>query len=517
MASKKQVDPRVVVQREIGKRGSLADFVEMAWSYVEPSSRFYSNWHITAMCDHMQAIEEERLGYLIINVPPGMSKSILTGVFWPAWAWIRDPGLRFGYWSFDADLTLKKGRDTLELVQSDWYQERWGDIVKLADKDPAAGNFYTTMGGRRFASSIGGKSTGNHFHRQVVDDPIKPQTLSKATLDEAKKFMDTALPSRWARGDRHLGRVIVMQRLHEEDTTGLELLKGGYEHLMLPNEYEPHRACTTSIGFKDPRTVEGELLSPKFFSREALAQMNLSLRDRAAQMQQSPVPAGGNIFQESWFRTWVPAEAKEPKHLSTRTPPRLWVRLPKLDMMWQSWDFAFKDTDTSDFVVGQVWGRAKGQFFLLYQVRGRMGFTDSVKAVKRVTTMFPKARAKLVEDKANGSAVIDTLKQRIIGLIAVNPEGGKEARANAVSPMHEAGNVFYPDSTVSGFEWVDQHESEMTSFPFSKNDDTVDAESQALLWGSAGFKQFTAAMEKLQGKDPAAKHMRELLSRMGGN
>ena len=147
--------------------------------------------------------------------------------------------------------------------------------------------------------------------------------------------------------------------------------------------------------------------------------------------------------------------------------------------MIQSWDCAFKDTASSDYVVGQVWGRIGADKYLLDQVRGRMDCPTTIRAVKRLSEKWPKAVAKLVEDKANGPAVIAMLRHEVEGLIAVNPEGGKEARAHAVSPQIEAGNVYLPHPDTA--TWVDGFVEENAVFPNGPHDDQVDATTQALL------------------------------------
>jgi predicted phage terminase large subunit-like protein len=110
----------------------------------------------------------------------------------------------------------------------------------------------------------------------------------------------------------------------------------------------------------------------------------------------------------------------------------------------QSWDCAFKDLLTSDYVVGQLWGRLGPNFFLGDQVRARMDCPTTVKAVRDLSERYPGSLAKLIEDKANGSAVIQMLRHEIPGVLAVTPEGGEVARAMAVSPLIEAGNVYLP-------------------------------------------------------------------------
>jgi predicted phage terminase large subunit-like protein len=528
-------------QRAVGLKCSLYDFVQMAWPIVEPSNRFIEGWHLGAQCEHYEAIENEQIKTLVVNIPPGCSKSRISGVFWPTWAWLRNPGLSWGHFSCDGENTLKQGRDSLDLMKSDWFQDRWGDLVKFTERDPAMGDYFNTMGGRRFASSVGGKAIGKHFHRQVIDDPLKPKEISPVTLAGAKTWLSGTMATRWIRGDTWTARALVMQRLHEDDTTAqLLAMDPNAVHLMLPMEYDSARHCRTFVDFNaktnrraakkakvpyvpekklffsDPRTVENELLCPEFMTEEVVhiyKTIDLTPQEVASQLQQDPVAKGGNIFKDETFRFWTKTDTGN-ERFDQAIPPRQWKMCPtKFDLMWQSWDFAFKDTKTSDFVVGQTWGRVGVDFYLLWQVRARLDFTASLQAIKTMTVMFPKARKKLVEDKANGTAVMNALQGRMFGIQAVDPEGGKEARASACAPIFESGNVYFPDPDMPGFEWVRPSMAELKAFPFSKNDDVVDCVSQSLNWASSKATRFAAAMERIKGDNPSSKAMKHLLAR----
>lgn len=151
-----------------------------------------------------------------------------------------------------------------------------------------------------------------------------------------------------------------------------------------------------------------------------------------------------------------------------------------VDEQVQSWDCAFKGLETSDYVVGQVWACSGSCFLLLDQTRARMDYPATLAAIRRVSNSWPQCIAKLIEDKANGSAVIAMLQNEIAGILAVNPEGGKVARAAAVSPLIEAGNVYLPHP--QWMPWVQDFLDECASFPNGANDDQVDAMTQALLW-----------------------------------
>jgi predicted phage terminase large subunit-like protein len=176
----------------------------------------------------------------------------------------------------------------------------------------------------------------------------------------------------------------------------------------------------------------------------------------AGQYQQRPSPAEGGILKRGWWRRYDTA------------PERF-------DQVIQSWDFAFKDSKDSDFVLGQVWGRVGANKYLLDQMRGKFSFTASLAAMRAMSLRWPAAHLKLVEDKANGSAIIDALRNELSGIVPTQPQGSKEARAQAAAPDLEAGNYWLPKTG----EWVEEFIEECAAFPLGKNDDVVDAWSQA--------------------------------------
>ncbi len=500
----------VKVQREIGFRGGLHRFIKMAWHVVEPGRAFVDNWHIGAVCEHLEAVTRGQINRLAINVPPGCMKSLTCNVFWPVWDWIQDPAQRFFFASFDQRLVGQRdGGKCIELVHSPWFRARWHDRVQIAT-DAAAGEFYTQAKGMRFATSPGGRATGYHANKLVLDDLAKPSALTDDYLAELGEWRKQTLASRGLPGAAH---VLIGQRLHENDPTGQVLKETKddgskqFEHLMLPMRYEGARACSTSIGFRDPRTVEGELLWPTYKNEEEVRQQEKDMGSQvtAAQLQQRPSPAGGLIFQRSWMTN----------NYYTLAPARF-------DACCLSFDFTFKDVSKRpggkiDFVGCGAYGRKGADFYLVDLHVERLDFPGSLQLVKRKTREWPRFMAKLVEDKANGPAVISMLKKDVPGLIAVTPEGGKEARANAVAPCYEAGNVHYPhpDGAITNpetqsspvklpFVWdgkpcnVDPHVDSMAGFPFAAHDDDVDTETQAILYLRRRATKFLEAMQSLQ-------------------
>jgi len=451
---------------------------------LEPETRFIDGMHVHALCDHLQAVSEGRIRNLIINVPPGHAKSLLTAVFWPAWVWIDHPESRWLFASYSASLSIRDSVRCRRLIESDWYRERWGERFALTSDVNTKARFENDRTGVRAATSVGGSATGERGDYVVVDDPHAiEQAESIAERKTAVEWWNGTMATRlndFATGHK----VVIQQRLHESDLTG-DLLekKADYELLCLPAEFEAERRCVTSI-WRDPRE-EGELLWPEKVAQADLDALKITLGSYryAGQYQERPSPAGGGIFPRHWWRYWRPAHLALPP-VPVRMPDGSFlsvdpVPLPeKFDRMLQSWDLAFKDLATSDYVVGQVWAGLKADRFLLDQRRDRLNMPATKAALRAMSEKWPAAATKLVEDKANGPAVIQELQHDISGLIAVNPAGGKIARAQAVSPQCESGNVYLPHPAIA--PWVDGLIEELAAFPNGRFDDQVDSLSQGL-------------------------------------
>lgn len=230
---------------------------------------------------------------------------------------------------------------------------------------------------------------------------------------------------------------------------------------------------------------EGAPLWPDRYSIEELRSIErtVGISTWSALYQGAPVPVGGAILQRSWFRYWQPRDKSfPPVSVLTGDGERLNhspVVLPEqFDEVLQSWDLSFKESATSDYVVGQTWGLSGADRYLLDQVRDRMDFPKTISAIRRVSEKWPSAGRKLVEAKANGEALIASLKHEISGLVPVNPATDKISRTHACTPQFESGNVYVPHPHSQ--PWVDHLLDECISFPSARNDDVVDAMSQAL-------------------------------------
>jgi predicted phage terminase large subunit-like protein len=539
-------------------RRRLHEFVKQSWHIVEPGMPFVDNWHVGAICEHLEAISRGEIQKLLINIPPGHAKSLLVSVFWPAWQWINRPSWRALFSSYAIDLAIRDSVRTRTLIESSWYRSNFS-LCKVcgAFPDPehptehsatclgwalssdqnVKSNFKNTRTGERMSLSVGSKATGFRGDATVVDDPLNAiDARSELKRQEAIYWWDRVMSSR-LNDQRKGARVIIMQRLHEEDLSGHVLDLGGYEHLCMPSLFEPSRRSITFIKqhevetcelrqedpndtkpaeyevdteddsppvlisetqvtcscprhqfWLDPRQREGELLFKRLFPGVVLAEAKASLKnDFAGQHQQRPAPEDGQMFKKGWWRFYKPdgvsAEQGGYRPHGCYTGPAV-VRPAVFDRVVLSLDAAFKDLETSDYVVFQVWGCKLADRYLLDLSRKQRGITDTIAEFKRLTKKWPHAQRKYVEDKANGTAVIEMLQRKIAGIIAIEPKGGKEARAAACTAEIESGNVFLPE----GASWLDDFMAEFTTFPNGKHDDQVDCLSQALneLAGRSG-------------------------------
>lgn len=511
----------VDTDRALVQRGRLYDFVRIAWPVVEPSPLEW-NWHLEEVCNHLEAVSRGEILRLVLNQPPGTAKSSVTGIFWPIWEWIFRPGTKWIFASYDASLVgTRDGGKVIKLLQSDWFRLRWGTL--LPPGKPAASSFVTVRGGFRFATSVAGRVTGRHADIQVVDDPIKPRdatggaTMTKSQIQTVSSWWKDTMSSRMV--NQATGRrVIVMQRLTDDDLAGEMLRTGEYVHLRLPMEYRPDRPCHTPWG-GDRRTEKGELLFPARFPASAVHRLRTSEmgeRVYSAQCQQEPAVEGGGTFKRIWFRFWhTQSNVPEPclceecfsaeRQLPGHTGPVTWQDyigpgpcdvLPPFGVELQSWDMTFDDTETSDFVAGGVIRTLYSKSYLLDVVNQRLDFVETLAAVKRMSEKHPKTYDKLVESKANGPAVIRMLKNHVPGLTPVEPMGSKEARANASQPVFQSGEFLIPHPALVPWAW--SYMKQLEAFPKGAHDDLVDMTTQALVRLRAHGASFQEAMRRIR-------------------
>lgn len=456
-----------VLDAEVETR-RLYDYLLSLWGWKEPTRPLKLGWHIGAICEHLEAVTLGQIQKLIINVPPRTLKSTIVSVAWPTWEWIQRPDRQYIATSAAKNVV---GRDALamkKIVESEWYRSRYAVDWTLDPERNAKTDFANTVGGTRLSLTTGQRVTGGGADRIIVDDPIDASDAfdDKAQLVEHVRYFDNALEGR-LNDETTDAIVVIMQRLHERDLSGHLLDRGDeYDHLFLPAEHDGKKHFT-SIGWSDPRKKKGELLFPARLPAPILAAKMKSLTPRgyAGQYLQLPSPQGGAMFKVEWTR-------------------QEWIRgnLPEFSCIFSSWDCAFKKSSDSDFVVGQLWGVLGMDFFLLDQVRRKMDFGDTLTAIRVMNAGVWTPQANVIEVKANGRKVIQTLKSELPNMMEFDPQGSsKQERANAVIPTWIAKNVYLPRPIDC--PWVaESFTPELLAFPNARRDDQVDAMTQAILW-----------------------------------
>lgn len=433
----------------------------------------------------MDAITKRGSRFICISVPQQFGKSYVTSYLLPMfWQEYHALGLVPGGY-----VALVSYEDSLPMFFSNQIRRTIAAnpqtfATQLRSDSKAAGFWETHAGGGLIALGVGGAIVGRSISLFVIDDPFKnmEQAQSERQRDSIWDWWTSVAIGRlqpWTIV------IVIHVRWREDDFIG-RLKNPEYN-----GRADEWRYIRIPYVCEDPETdpchreLGVPLLRPQATQtmEEAQAEASfihdsISAYSWSTLWQQNPVDPEGTIFFEKYWGYWSGDSGNklpEPRHF---------------DSVVMSWDMAFKDEKQNDWVVGQAWGRRGPDYFLIDQVRGHWSFTETCKRVKsfadRIRHTYPRANAILVEDKANGTAIVNQLKRKVTGLIPVNGEtlpdivGSKESRANACQPLLIAGNLYAPAPSV--FPWVKDYVKEMADFPRGNNDDCVDATTQALLW-----------------------------------
>jgi len=438
---------------------TLTGFVREAWHVLEPNAVYVPNWHIDAICAHLEAVTDGRVNRLLINVPPGSMKSLLVSVLWQAWEWgpkgLRS--LRYLTTAFNDGPVKRDARKTRDLILSEWYQSLWPEVALTRTAEMSFSNSGTgTREGVAF-----GSLTSQRGDRLIIDDPHSTELAESATdrATTTRKFREGAVNR--LNDQEKSAIVVIMQRLHEDDVSGTILKLGmGYSHLMLPMEFEPERACSTKIGFRDPRSTDGDLLDPFRFSRDTVEALK---RDTTAyafagQYQQRPAPREGNIFKRHWFEI-VPAAPAAARRV-------------------RGWDLAASKTATSAFTAGVRLSELNGVYYVEHVVRERGSPAEVERLIKTTADADGLAVAiSIPQDPGQASkGQVLAYAKLLAGYNArFSVEGpSKEVRALPVSAQAEVGNV----KIIKG-DWNAAFLEEICTFPAGTFKDQTDALSRA--------------------------------------
>jgi predicted phage terminase large subunit-like protein len=454
---------------------SLKEFVEQAWGILEPVSTLVWNWHLDLVCEYLTLIRDENfktvcgdLEGIIFNVPPRTMKSLLITVFFPIWVWTTDPSRRFMFVSYSEKLSTQHSIFRRSIIESEWYQKEWSSVFTLSRDQNVKSHYGNSSRGVMFSTGMQATATGMGGDILIFDDPLNPeQAISQVEREAVNLRFDTTFRSRINDPTKGV-KIIIMQRLHELDLTGHVLARESsrWEHVSLPAVAPKDKSWKFPLSKKIENQKEGDLLWAERLPQSFLDSQRVGMGSWAfnGQYQQTPAPLDGGIIKRQWVRFY-------------RQIPE------KFEFMVQSWDCTFSGGSDNDFVAGQVWGRSGGKYFMLpYRTYDRLDFGPTMAAIKACHAKYPQANAVLIEDKANGPAIISELQKEIAGVVPVNPEGGKIARAQATAPLWESGSIELPDPQVFGCTWIEDYLHNICTFPKAAHDDDVDATSQALIY-----------------------------------
>lgn len=469
-------------------RKSLLEFVK----YTMPEYR--PNWHHELMCDYLDKFARLEIKRLMIFCPPRMGKSELVSRRLPAFILGSDPNAPIIAASYGADLARRMNRDVQRIIDSHEYQNVFPNTRLFGKNIRTVGGGswlrnsdefeIVEYGGYYRGAGVGGSITGMGMKWGIIDDPVKNrQDASSPVIREGLwDWYVSTFRTRLAPG----GGILITVTTWHEDGLEARLLRLA-ESSHSADQWVVIRLAAIAeepIPVYDVRQV-GDPLWPERYSLEDMeaTKTTLGSYEWNALYQQRPSPDSGGIFKRHWWRYWKPKGVTLPPVMVKLEDGGLAeieaVDLPtKFDEQLQSWDMAFKGTSTSDYVAGQVWGRVGANRYMLDYFKERADINDSIRAVLNFSEKWPEAQAKLIEDKANGPAVISILRGKLSGLIAVDPEGGKESRAHAAAPSVEAGDVYLPHPAL--YTWVNDFITSCAAFPNAAHDDDVDAFTQAM-------------------------------------
>jgi predicted phage terminase large subunit-like protein len=478
---------------------SLYVFLKSAWKYIDPAP-WIDGWAVDAICQHLQAVVDGQIKKIIINCPPRIGKSNCVSVAFPAWTWAQPldtptsgAGVPFLYASYADKLSLRDSVKCRRLIESSWFQLRWGARFQLVSDQNTKSRFTNDKGGERLITSIGAGVTGEGGNIICIDDPNAANDIgSEASMQEVIDWWQTTMPTR-VNNQEYAAWIIIQQRLAEDDLTGhiLEHEADGWTHLCLPGRYEPERSFHTVIGWKDPRSEPDELLWPERFSEAALKHLERTMGPYtfAGQIMQRPEPKGGGIIKREWWRLWERDT------------------FPPMDFILACLDTAYTTDELNDESGMIVWGIFSGdvqaartqivgpdgelirpnatysefapRVMCMYAWTEHLELHELVEKAAQVSTKM-KVDTLLIENKASGISVAQEIRRLYsrekFGVELFDPKSqDKTARLYSVQHLFAEGIIYAPDRP-----WMEKVISQVGQHPKGKRDEYVDLTSMGL-------------------------------------
>ena len=417
--------------KKVRAKRSFYYFLKEFWHVIIPE-KFVDNWHIKFLCDELQIVmqrvyDRQPSEYdLVINVPPGTSKTTIVTIMLPAWAWIKDQSIRALTVSYSASLSTDHSVKSRDIIKSDHFKNLFPDVAIRKDFDNKS-HYKNEKNGERLATSLKGTITGFHAHVIIIDDPLNPkEASSEVERENAKNFFNATIPTR--KIDKEVTpTILIMQRLHEDDPTGymLEQKKSGLKvkHLCIPAETSQDVKPDTLKDFY----IDG-LMDAKRMSRKVLDDFKIRLGSYgyAGQMMQTPSPAGGGIWKQNFFKTFTDADLigddGNPKQILS---------------IGSDWDLAYTEKETNSASALVTAGKIGSDMYVFDAGFKWVEFPALMEYMK--TQKAPH----YIEAKASGKSAKQTLTNQGIPAVEVTVEGGdKIARATMATPYAEAGLIY---------------------------------------------------------------------------
>src|SRR6266403_1466471 len=492
--------PKIIgIRQKERYESSLMEFCDYVWPVVEPAIPFIRGWAIEAIAAHLQAVTEGHITRLLMNVPPGFTKSLMTDVFWPAWEWgpRNMPSLRYVCAAYSNHLTERDNMRCRNIVVSDRYKRMWGDRFNISNEQFTKIKFANDRTGWKLATSVGGIGTGERADRFIIDDPNNTMDMESEQVRATTNMWFTEVVPDRLNNMKESAIVIIQQRLHEDDVSGVALSREmGFTHLMIPIKHDSKRHCVTvlkidpeteeEVLWEDPRTEEEDLAWPERFPDWVCNSLE---RDKgpyawAGQYMQSPAPRGGAILKEDFWQIW---------------PPEGWPesnRYPQFEFVLASLDSAFTEKEENDPSALTIWGVWRDEFgnpklMLMHAWEERLQFNELIEMVAD-TCIRPSLKGKpnfpvdrlLIESKGSGISVAHELHRMwrgtgVLGIELIDPKkyGDKVARVQSIQHLFADGMVYAPDKP-----WANKVIHQCSVFPKGSHDDLVDSTSQAIRY-----------------------------------
>lgn len=454
-----------------GGPGAYAAFVRWAWHILEPGTLLRWNWHMDVVCDAIQRQIEGDPAYrrLLLILPPGTGKSIMLAGCRDPYVWLTQPHLRTIYVSADDGLAMRDSRRARNIIQSPDYQsllrraceQHELPVWEFAEDQNEKANFENTLRGFRQCLGMDSKVTGKRGDHLVVDDPLDAKQALRGTaaaielrMKEVNETIGAVLKSRVNDQDRAT-ITMMMQRLYPSDPAGMAIAAGGWKVIVLPMEYDPDlsKACGGPCA-EDPRRVKGEILHPGKFSEKAVAELKepppngLGLVQFQGQYNAAPSTKAAELYDPAWFT------------IVYHVAPHLFRR--ELREVIVVCDASFKKTGTSNVCI-ETWGRKDGRYYLLGETCRKMGYRETREELRRASASWHPS-AIVIEDKANGPALIDDLKEELdVPVVPFDPGTASKAEREELYsvPAYSALSVFLPDAVHA--PWIGDYVAEHLS------------------------------------------------------